>query len=164
MSGARLCACWSSRSSARMRRLRQRGAADEPRMPLALLVRQTFDGFNEGANKLDAWNRIVSVELLLLDRVRSAFLGRWFGPRVPLHGLNLRIALQNLDDLRARYLEVARSIVPSADGLNLTEPLMGVAGQIVGSLLSPSGVLAARLVALRRAPRAVPPIANAPAG
>src|SRR5215510_3858566 len=137
MSGARLCACWSSRSSARTRRLRQRGAADEPRMPLALLLRQTFDVFNEGANKLDAWNRIVSVELLLLDRVRSAFLGRWFGPR---------IALQNLDDLRARYLEVARSIVPSADGLNLTEPLMGVAGQIVGALLSPSGVFAAGLV------------------
>ena len=119
-------------------------------MPLALLLQATFGVFKEGADKLDPWNQIVTMELVLLDRVRSAFLVHWFGPHLPLQGQQLRIAIANLDALRARYQAVKSATPAASGGLNLTEPLAGLAGQMLGALLSPSGILLTGLVAVRR--------------
>ena len=110
-------------------------------MPLALLLEETFAAFKKGAEKLSPWNRLVLAEGLLVDRARGAFITRWFGTGVPLYGLSVRIAMVNVEALRRRY-EAARAATPGAGGgLNLTEPLAGLAGQLGGLLLSPSGAI-----------------------
>lgn len=119
-------------------------------MPLALLLQEVFRDVAEGIARLDPWNRLVAMELVLLDRARSAFLARWFGPRIPLQGQHLRIALENLESLRARYQEVNRAAAAAPAGLNLTEPLAGLSGQILGAVLSPAGILLAGALAVRR--------------
>jgi hypothetical protein len=106
-------------------------------MPLALLLQKQVAVLEKGAKKLGPWAELAYLEELLIDRARSAFLVHWFGSRLPLSGLNLRVAIENLDDLRARYLEVTRSVQPPPSGLNLTEPLAGLVGTLFGSLSAP---------------------------
>jgi hypothetical protein len=110
-------------------------------MPLFLLLQdisRTFQqGVHDGGFYLNDWDRLVALESLLVARAQSAFLVHWFGPRVPLHGFHLRIAIENLPALRARYQQVVGSGVQAQRGPNLTEPLAGMAGMVFGSLSSP---------------------------
>jgi len=110
-------------------------------MPLALLlqdVMRTFQqGLDDGGFYLNDWDRLVALESLLVARAQSAFLVQWFGPRVPLQGFHLRIAIENLAALRARYQQVVGAGVRAQEGPNLTEPLAGMVGTLFGSLSSP---------------------------
>jgi hypothetical protein len=110
-------------------------------MPLALLlqdVMQTFQrGLDDGGFYLNYWDRLVALESLLVARAQSAFLVQWFGPRVALQGFHLRIAIENLAALRARYQQVVGTGVQAQSGPNLTEPLAGMVGILFGSLSTP---------------------------
>ena len=110
-------------------------------MPIALLLQETTLAFAFGANKMSPWVHLVAVEEKLIDRARSAFLVRWFGRGLPLHGFHLRIAIENLEQLRDRYVAAAKSVQPELSGINLTEPLAGAVGQLAGMALSPTGLI-----------------------
>jgi hypothetical protein len=112
-------------------------------MPMALLLQNQLKAFKKGANRLTPWIEVVRLESRLIARARNAFLVHWFGSGVPLQSLYLRIAIHNLDELRARYREVTSEVRPRSRGPNLTEPLAGLAGTLVGALLSPSGAIMA---------------------
>jgi hypothetical protein len=117
-------------------------------MPIALLLEETTLAFRFGAKKLDPWSHLVAVEELLIDRARSAFLVRWFGSGIPLRGSYLRIAVDNLVALRNQYLLAKASVEAELSGPNLTEPLAGLAGELVGVFLADGWVFA--LVAAMR--------------
>ena len=112
-------------------------------MPLALLLQGLIKTIAQGAKRLAPWAVMAEMEELLIDRARGAFIVHWFGTAVPLEGLHLRIAIANLDELRSRFNEVLaeynRRRIPN--GLNLIEPLAGMTGAIVGTLLTPTGQL-----------------------
>ncbi len=121
-------------------------------MPLALLLEESFTAFRRGVARLAPWNRQIALEELLVDRARGAFMRRWFGPRLPLEGLSVRIAIANLDAFRARYAAVRAASQPQEDGVNLTEPLLGLTGMLAGTLLSPAGAILAVSVVARYLP------------
>ena len=105
-------------------------------MPLILLLGDTFGKWKQAVERLDAWNQIVTIEQTLLARARSVFMGRWFGLGLPLHDGDLRVAFANLDALVKCYRELKAGSHPH-EGLNLTEPLMGMAGELTGMLTAP---------------------------
>lgn len=81
---------------------------------------------------------MVALEELLLERVRGAFLVSWFGTHFPMEGFALRISFANLDALRQRFAAVqAASAEFGQAGLNLTEPVAGLAGMLAGIFTSP---------------------------
>src|SRR5579871_1402666 len=121
-------------------------------MPFALLLHHTFHVLQKGAKALEPWNQLVVLEQILTDRARSAFLVHWFGPGLPLYGLSLRIAIDNLKELQLRYQAVVAATTPDASGLNLTEPLAGIGGAAVGMLISPTGFLLLWSVLITRLP------------
>jgi hypothetical protein len=112
-------------------------------MPIALLLEETILAFAFGGNKLSPWVHLVAMEEKLIDRARSAFLVKWFGRALPLRGFYLKVAIENLEALRDRYLAAAESVEPEVSGLNLTEPLAGALGQIAGMAFSLLSVLSA---------------------
>src|SRR3954447_15715517 len=73
------------------------------------------------------------------------WLVRWFGTDVPLDGLRLSVAIDNLDALRAQFglVSLAQRAAPAGaggpGGPSLAEPLAGLAGGLAGLVLSPSG-------------------------
>lgn len=108
-------------------------------MPLALLLHEVSRELSKGANMLVPFQRLVVAEEILLGRAKSAFVVHWFGSGLPLAGSGLRVAIDNLDALRARH-QAVRAAAASRDrgfGPNLTEPLAGMAGMLVGSLSAP---------------------------
>ncbi len=110
-------------------------------MPLALLLQEVGSTLNAGTRRLAGWSQLVELEELLIERARSAFLVRWFGSRLPLTGLNLSAVIVNIDDLNARYRAAQRSVPSSERGPNLLEPFAGLAGMLVGVMLSPVGAV-----------------------
>jgi len=123
-------------------------------MPLGLLLQETVYTFRWGARRLEPWSHLVRVEEILIRRARGAFLGHWFGRGLPLKGARLRIVIDNLDALRARWLAAKESADASraaaeAGGVNLAEPVSGLAGQLMGMLLSPAGFVLGVSVILR---------------
>lgn len=118
-------------------------------MPLILLLQQTFGKFSRdvscvgeldlfcGVNCLTEWNKLIALEETLLLRARGVFMTRWFGPNVPMHGGDVRIAIANLDALTARYLELRRQLLSEHRGLSLTGPVAGMAGTLTGAFVAP---------------------------
>ncbi|MBV9788463.1 MAG: hypothetical protein JOZ51_09845, partial [Chloroflexi bacterium] len=106
-------------------------------MPLALLLQQTFTALARSARPFNDWIVLVELEDLLLERVRSAFLVHWFGPLLPLEGRTLRVSIANIGALRARYQMLRAGMRPDQPGVNLTEPLAGLAGTFGGILSMP---------------------------
>lgn len=110
-------------------------------MPLALLLQELREKFRRGAKEggfhLNDWDRLVELEALLVARAQSAFLIQWFGSHLPLHGFHVRVAIDNIDALRARYQQITSSTVQAREGPNLTEPLAGMVGTLFGSLSTP---------------------------
>lgn len=106
-------------------------------MPLALLLQQTFTTLARSARPFNDWIVLVELEDLLLERVRSAFLVHWFGPLLPLAGRTLSVSIANIGALRARYQMLRAGMRPDQPGVNLTEPLAGLAGTFGGILSMP---------------------------
>src|SRR5262245_25229413 len=107
-------------------------------MPLALVLHDMFGTWQRDVKKLAEWNQLVELEQTLLDRARGAFLPRWFGTGLPVMVGNLRVAIANIDALAARYRELRRQARGETSDPNLTEPLAGIAGTMVGALLAPT--------------------------
>src|SRR5579859_7961176 len=118
-------------------------------MPIALLLQEMTAAFGYGARVLEPWNHLVLVEELLIDRARSAFLFKWFGTGLPLHGFHVRVAIANIEELRRRYEEVRQAVRPPAQGPNLTEPLFGMAGVAAGMILTPGVALGSAIGVVR---------------
>ena len=91
---------------------------------------------------LAPWSRLVYLEEQMLRRARGAFLVHWFGTSIPVKGINLHIAIANIDDLKRRYLEVKEAMQRGPEPeLNLLGPLAGLAGLLVGIAMSPTGAM-----------------------
>ncbi|HEX8150644.1 MAG TPA: hypothetical protein VF591_25895 [Pyrinomonadaceae bacterium] len=118
-------------------------------MPLALLLHEATAAFRFGARSLGPWNHLVQVEEMLIDRARSAFLFKWFGLGLPLHGFHVRVAIANIAELRKRYAEVKAQVRQRAEGPNLTEPIFGMAGVAAGMILTPGVALGSTLAVVR---------------
>lgn len=118
-------------------------------MPIALLLQKFVKALQKGGRELSPWIAMIATEELLLGRARSAFLVHWFGGGLPLYGFYLRVAIENLPALRERYREVSGRTLPSRGGLNLTEPLAGLAGTAIGILLSPTGAILGSYAVIR---------------
>lgn len=114
-------------------------------MPMALLLTEVMTKIGKLLEKLEPWNQLVSLEVLLVGRARSAFLVHWFGPGIPLDGFHVRIAIANMEALERRYRavmdETHRPQVQNTP--DLVAPIAGMAGQLVGGLLSPITFVAA---------------------
>jgi hypothetical protein len=110
-------------------------------MPIFLLLAETTWTWQFAAKQLESWVHMVTVEEVLIDRARSAFLVHWFGMHLPLKGLGLKVYIENLQELSDRYLVASKSAKGEVTGLNLTEPLAGIAGQVAGTIVSPIGIL-----------------------
>jgi len=117
-------------------------------MPLSLVLHATFLTWHRDLSRWNAWNQIVDLELTLLDRARGAFLGRWFGAGLPMLQGELLVFIANLDELKIRYGELRRGALKQDSDRNLTEPIAGITGTLVGALLSPpSSILVMPLIA-----------------
>jgi len=110
-------------------------------MPIALLLQSTFAVYRKGSTLLDPWLAMVRIEELLIGRARSAFLVHWFGDRLPVRDNRLQVSIANLRALRQRWEAVTRQQPETDRGINLTEPLAGLAGTLVGVILSPAGAI-----------------------
>lgn len=111
-------------------------------MPIALLLQEVVSALKKGGEVMEPWGQMALLEELLVDRARGAFVVHWFGVAVPLHGLSLRVVIDNFEALRARYTEALRQVpTSSGSGMNLTEPLAGMAGSMAGMLFTPTGFL-----------------------
>ena len=127
-------------------------------MPLALPLQSVAHTLRRGiqgapgALGLSAWVDLVRTEEVLIGRARGAFLVRWFGTRFPMRGGHLRGVILNLDALRERFLAVQRAQAPQTPGLNLQEPVAGLAGIAAGLFLSPAGFALFMAYVLRSLP------------
>ncbi len=119
-------------------------------MPIFLLLAETTWTWRFAAKQLKSWGHMVDVEEVLIGRARSAFLVHWFGMHLPLKGLGVRVYIENLQQLSDRYAAAAQSAKGEVTGLNLTEPLAGIAGQVAGAVLSPVGILLRMEAGLRK--------------
>jgi hypothetical protein len=107
-------------------------------MPIALLLNTIVAPLQREFALLRPWATLALQEELILDRARGAFLTAWFGRGLPLSGGGIQIAIDNMRALIVRYNEVlAQSREIAGSGRNLTEPLAGVAGGLIGAVLSP---------------------------
>jgi len=106
--------------------------------PIALLLQEVARTLRRGSAELNPWVRIVQLEETLVDRARAAFLGDWYGGRLPIERLDLQIVITNIDALRARHEEVLAAEQrrrQAAEGPSLVEPLAGMAGTMAGAVL-----------------------------
>jgi hypothetical protein len=108
-------------------------------MPLAILLQEQLSVVTKGLKKVDRWATVTETFSLVVDRLRSAYLVRWFGTPLPSVGLELRVAFANMDELRRRWLAIGADRPPGtpAIGPNLTEPLLGMSGTLVGIFATP---------------------------
>lgn len=121
-------------------------------MPLALLLTHTFGAWRREVWRLSAWNQLVDLEETLLGRARGAFLARWFGTGLPMTNRSLRVAIANIDVLADRYRKLRSQAMRENTDLNLTEPVAGIAGTLVGALLSPTSSMALMAVISEQMP------------
>lgn len=98
-----------------------------------------FGEFQKGMRKIAPWEGLTQRFELVVGRLRSAYLVRWFGTPIPTEGLTVRVAIVNSDELRARWLAIGgdRDHRQGPPGVNLLEPLMGTSGLLAGSLALP---------------------------
>jgi hypothetical protein len=116
-------------------------------MPISLMLQQMRTKLFGRLKKLNKWSELIDLEELLLDRLRGAFLTHWFGQGLQVRQLALTVAIGNIDELQRRYEMVRQAQSQPAEGLNLTEPLAGMAGMLVGTILSPAGLTLAAIAA-----------------
>src|SRR5437868_76489 len=61
-------------------------------MPLAILLQEQLGILTKGVKKIQGWDSATETFALVVDRLRSAYLVRWFGTSLPSVGLSLRAA------------------------------------------------------------------------
>jgi hypothetical protein len=122
-------------------------------MPIFLLLNQVTSKLRGAVRSLNAWERLVEIEGTLVSRARGAFIVRWFGPGVPISGSHLKIAIVNLDALAERYRQVQREAQQARRGPNLLDPMAGLAGTLMGTLLSPFNSMVLMATVAERVPR-----------
>jgi hypothetical protein len=114
-------------------------------VPLALLLQQQLGILVKGVDeKLRHWDEAMETISTVAERLRSAYLVHWFGTALPSVGNTLKVGLANMHELRARWLAVGgpQAGATPAVGPNLTEPLLGYSGALVGVFASPlNGIL-----------------------
>src|SRR5262245_55312770 len=108
-------------------------------MPLAILLQEQLSVLTKGVKKLERWEAATEAFSLVVDRLRSAYLVRWFGTALPSVGLALKVAFANMHELRARWIAIGagRAGETPPIGPNLTEPLLGASGTLVGIFATP---------------------------
>src|SRR5438094_7726628 len=103
-------------------------------MPFIVLFHEVFDKFAKAVKKLERWNELVDLEILLVARGRSAFLVHWFGSLIPLDGSSVRIAIVNFEALRRRYsLVMSKRRSKLSEGPSMLEPLADISGSFAGA-------------------------------
>ncbi|GIH79212.1 hypothetical protein Plo01_56410 [Planobispora longispora] len=119
-------------------------------MPLALLLQARLGVVVRGVRALPAWARVFDTLALVWHRRRSEWLVRWFGVRLPVEGVALRIVPVN----RAELCAALRSVRGGGNGggPNLYEPLAGLSGTLAGVLAAPATGLALALLVNRLVP------------
>jgi hypothetical protein len=122
-------------------------------VPFALLLQTNTKPIIDAAELLAPWERLAFLEMQMLERARSTFLVRWFGSATPISGLSVAIAIDNIDELRARFGLVSQAVraggAGPVDGPGLLEPLSGLAGGLAGAIFSPGGSMALGFLAAR---------------
>ncbi len=114
---------------------------------MSLLLSQQLGLLATGVRKLTRWEGLTDAFALVARRLRGAFLVRWFGTTLPIQGLDLQVAVVNLDALRARWAAVTRAPSDEGGGPSLVAPLLGAAGTIAGALAFPlNGMVAAMML------------------
>ncbi len=108
-------------------------------MPLAILLQEQLSVLTKGVSKVQRWEAATETFSLVVDRLRSAYLVRWFGTALPSVGLALEVAVSNMHELRARWIAIGagRAGETPPVGPNLTEPLLGMTGTLVGIFATP---------------------------
>jgi hypothetical protein len=108
-------------------------------MPLAILLQEQLGVVTKGVKKVERWEAATEAFSLVVDRLRSAYLVHWFGTALPSVGIALRVAFANMDELRRRWIAIGsgRGGETPAVGPNLTEPLLGLSGTLVGIFTFP---------------------------
>lgn len=112
-------------------------------MPLAVLLQEILQSrlsvITRGVQRIERWQAVTETFSRVLDRLRSAYLVRWFGTPLPTAGLELKVALVNMEELRRRWNVIGAGRRPESPpiGANLSEPLLGVGGTLVGIFASP---------------------------
>lgn len=119
-------------------------------MPISLLLQEITGALRYAGKTLAPWSQLMEIEERLIDRARSLFLVKWFGRALPLRGFHLRIAFANLAALQARYTQMDRQRLAPPEGPNLTEPLAGMAGALVGAVLSPGAAIGLTVAVARK--------------
>lgn len=109
-------------------------------MPIALFPELT-NTLSRLGRVLRPWRRITDVEEQVLRRARGAFLVQWFGTGIPILGVNLHVAIGNIEPFKRRYLAVERSMDDPLPALSLIGPLGALTGLMFGVALSPVGVV-----------------------
>ena len=119
-------------------------------MPLAILLQEQLGILTKGVDeKLRHWDEATAKFVLVVDRLRSAYLVHWFGTSLPSVGLALKVGLANMHELRARWIAVGAGDAGATPpvGPNLTEPLLGAGGILVGMFATPlNGILLATAI------------------
>jgi hypothetical protein len=118
-------------------------------MPLSVLLSGYFGEFDRGMRPLAPWQGLTERFELVVSRLRSAYLVRWFGAGIPTSGITVRATIVNSDELRTRWLGIGgdRNRRPGPPDQNLLEPLLGTTGLIAGALAAPlNAMLLAPLV------------------
>jgi hypothetical protein len=114
-------------------------------VPLALLLQQQLGILVKGVGeKLRHWDEAMETISTVAERLRSAYLVHWFGTALPSEGDTLKVGLANMHELRARWMAVGGPQAGATPpvGPNLTEPLLGYGGALVGIFASPlNGIL-----------------------
>ncbi|MGH9279371.1 MAG: hypothetical protein ACRD12_14855 [Acidimicrobiales bacterium] len=93
----------------------------------------------KSTRRLSRWEGLTDSFALVATRLRSAWLVRWFGTRLPVAGITLRITIVNIAALRSRWAQIGAGRRQRGEpiGPNLTEPLLGMGGALAGMLASP---------------------------
>jgi hypothetical protein len=107
-------------------------------MPLSLFLTGTFTTWQRDLSRWYVWGRLIDLEQTLLERARGAFLARWFGGGLPTSQGEPLVFLSNIEELTARVRQLRRGSPSQEADRNLTEPLAGITGTLVGALLSPT--------------------------
>lgn len=107
-------------------------------MPIALLLQGTFQPFNKGVRRLAPWVDVGDRLALVGQRMRTAYIVRWFGTDVPARGSALRVSFANLREVLARATNVRSRQSPTpVDAGMAGETAMGMVGTFAGWTFTP---------------------------
>ncbi|MGE3621651.1 MAG: hypothetical protein AB7L84_14430 [Acidimicrobiia bacterium] len=103
-----------------------------------LLLENRLGILNAGVAAIDRFGSLMDRAVLVMRRRQGAFLHSWFGPGLPIDGLDLRVAVANAPEIQQRVTGI-RDLQDRyrrwEQGPNLLEPVAGLAGVFAGMLI-----------------------------